>query len=71
MKRVSRIADFPSNCNIATFFGKDYSLALKEAEAWESRTGNTVYSYYEQIAGNKSKSILVSYSREEIADENS
>jgi len=59
MKKVDKLADFPSGCYISQFFGKTYDDAVLEA-----KKSDTVFiSYFEQPKWGKSKfrTILVSY----------
>jgi hypothetical protein len=56
MLKVAHLRNFPENCHIKQFFGKDYEDAVKEAE----KMGDFLF-YYEQIATGKSRTILACY----------
>lgn len=64
MIQVSNLNQFPEDCYIAYFTGKNYEEAIKLAGEWSGRTGATLISYFEQKAF--CKSILVSYKRNEV-----
>jgi hypothetical protein len=57
MTKVEHISQFPKGSYVAQFFGKNYDDAIKNA-------GNFGEYYYCQIHCGKSKSILVSYNKE-------
>ena len=67
--KVERIAEFPKGCNIAQFLGKGYDDAIKEANAWQSRTGHNCLKYYEQKLVTRWHSIIVYYERKENKNE--
>ncbi len=59
MQKVEHISDFPKGSYVQQFFGKSYDDAVSNA----NKAGNFL-KYYEQIHYGKSKSILVSYNKE-------
>lgn len=66
--RVERLAEFPKGCHVAQFLGKGFDGAVSEANAWETRTGNTCHKYFEQKLITKYHSIIVYYTRKEMED---
>ena len=68
MKQVNSPSQFPEDAYIASFSGKNDAEAIQLAESEANRVGVSLISYYEQKAFGKS--ILVSYKKKEVENEN-
>lgn len=66
MNKVERLAEFPKGCFVAQFLGKGFEDAVRVANEWQGRTGNTCHLYFEQKLITKWHSIIVYYTKKEI-----
>ena len=68
MIQVNSPSQFPEDAHIGYFTGKDYYDAIQAAKKEAERIGVVLISWYEQKAFGKS--ILVSYKKKEVENEN-